>query len=84
LTSVDVRQILNVRRRGRAALTPTVRRDAEGTWVMSGNLYQDYLADIEQYPTLSRDDEERLGRAIEASKEARLKLDGKGSAPPSV
>jgi RNA polymerase sigma factor (sigma-70 family) len=83
LTSVDVRQILNGRRRGRAALTPTVRRDAEGTWVMSGNLYQDYLADIEQYPTLSRDDEERLGRAIEASKEAHLKLDGKGSAPPA-
>ncbi len=50
---------------------------------MSGNLYQDYLADIEQYPTLSRDDEVRLGRAIEASKEARLRLDGKGSAPPA-
>jgi RNA polymerase sigma factor (sigma-70 family) len=83
LTSVDVKQILNGKRRGGAALTPTVRRDAEGTWVMSGNLYQDYLADIEQYPTLSRDDEERLGRAIEASKEAHLKLDGKGSAPPA-
>ncbi|MGI8808159.1 MAG: sigma-70 family RNA polymerase sigma factor [Acidimicrobiales bacterium] len=49
---------------------------------MSGNLLQDYLADIEQYPTLSRDDEERLGRAIEASKEAHLKLEGKGAALP--
>jgi RNA polymerase sigma factor (sigma-70 family) len=49
---------------------------------VSGNLFQEYLADIEQYPTLSRDDEERLARAIEASKEARLKLDGKGAALP--
>jgi len=54
----------------------------EGTWVVSENLLQDYLADIEQYPTLSRDDEERLGRAIEASKDAHLKLEGKGAALP--
>ena len=54
----------------------------KGRGVVSGNLFQDYLADIEQYPTLSRADEERLGRAIEASKEAHLKLEGKGAALP--
>jgi RNA polymerase sigma factor (sigma-70 family) len=83
LTSVDVKQILNGSRRRRGLpISATVRPKGEGTWVVAGNLFQEYLADIEQYPTLSRDDEERLARAIEASKEARLKLDGKGAALP--
>ena len=49
---------------------------------MSGNLLQDYLADIEKYPTLSRDDENRLGMAIEASKEARLEMESAGVVLP--
>jgi RNA polymerase sigma factor (sigma-70 family) len=44
----------------------------------ANDLYQAYVADIERYPALSREDEARLARAIEVSKQATSRLDSEG------
>src|SRR5206468_2949035 len=54
-----------------------VERDEE-------DLVRLYLTDIGQYPLLTKDDEVRLAKAIEAGNEARLHLEREGSSVPQA
>ncbi len=54
-----------------------VERDEE-------DLVRLYLTDIGQYPLLTKDDEVRLAKAIEAGNEARLHLEREGTSLPQA
>jgi RNA polymerase sigma factor (sigma-70 family) len=63
-------------RKGAAVAKDRVERDDE-------DLVRLYLTDIGQYTLLTKDDEVRLAKAIEAGKEATTQLDGEKTLTPS-
>src|SRR3954447_6413726 len=63
------------RKKNRIVPKERVERDEE-------DLVRLYLTDIGQYPLLTKDDEVRLAKAIEAGNEARVHLDAEGNSLP--